>query len=267
MKKIVIVGAGGFIGSALKNSLERNEIIPLYKGDLNLLSHQEVTDFLTGVKPDVVINTYTAGGRSNVKATDLSIVSDNLIAFDNFRRNKHLFGRYINIGSGAEFTKTGLCHEDDILTSTPSTSYGLSKNLISRMCLQEPNFYILRLFGCFGVGEPDFRLFTKFMSSTETMDIDDKYFDNISVNDFIKVVHRYVISTPPHKDVNCVNPKKLLISEQLKLLSEVTSHSRPLVVKRGVDYVGSATRLKSLGLTFDLATTELEKYKCLKLYM
>jgi dTDP-4-dehydrorhamnose reductase len=265
MKKIVIIGAGGFIGSALKTFFEiGHRVFPVYRGDVNLLNHQEVRAFLLGVNPDVIINAYSAGGKSRVNDNTIDIVSENLIVFDNFRRCKHLFDRYINIGSGAEFEKEGICHEYDILDSVPKTSYGLSKNLISRLCLHEPNFYTLRLFGCFGEGEPDFRLFSKFMSGTHEFVIDDKYFDNISVKDFIIIMREYVINYPTHKDINCVPTKKMLISEQLKLLSAVTGHTRPLSFSRGKDYIGSSERLSSIGLPLNPLHIELEQYKCLK---
>ena len=263
MKKIVIIGASGFIGSHLNSFYKSiHKTIPVYKGDLNLLDFREVYTFLLATQPHVVINAYSAGGKSRSQDVDLDIVSENLIVFDNFRRCKHLFNKYINIGSGAEFTTPGERHEGDILKSVPKTSYGLSKNLISRMCLHEPNFYTLRLFGCFGIGEPEFRLFTKFMMSKDTMFIDDKYFDNISINDFIKIMNLYVNNSPPHKDINCVYSQKLLVSEQLNLLSEVTGHKRPLVIKRGQDYIGSSQRLMSLGLPFTtLQQSELDQYK------
>ena len=262
MKKIVIIGAAGFIGSHLNSFYKSiHKTIPVYKGDLNLLDFREVYNFLIVTQPHVIINTYSAGGKSRSRDVDLDILSENLIAFDNFRRCKHLFSKYINIGSGAEFTTPGERQEDDILKSVPTTSYGLSKNLISRMCLYEPNFYTLRLFGCFGTGEPEFRLFTKFMMSKDVMYIDDKYFDNISINDFIKIMNIYVNNSPPHKDINCVYSQKLLVSEQLNLLSEVTGHKRPLVIKKGEDYIGSSNRLMSLGLSLTtLEQSELEQY-------
>jgi len=260
--KIVIVGAGGFIGSNLNKFFSINHsTYPIYKGDLNLLDEREVKDYLAGVKPDVVINAYSAGGKERVNDTSLDIMSTNLIMFDNFRKNKHLFKRYINIGSGAEFNKEGMCHEEDILTSIPTTAYGLSKNLISRMCLQEPNFYTLRLFGCFGIDEPPFRLFTKYLRGEGEFIIDDKYFDNISITDFVHIMREFVIHDPIHKDVNCVYQQKLLISQQLEMLGDITGYVRPIVSTRGRDYIGSGSRLKSLDIRLQTITSRMSVYK------
>ena len=262
MRTIVIIGAGGFIGSYLTQFFSiNNNVIPIFKGGLNLLDNREVHDFLKGTTPDVVINAYSAGGKDRVNEQSLDIMSTNLIVFDNFIKNKHLFKKYINIGSGAEFTGSGMHHEDDILTCVPTTAYGLSKNIISRMCLQEPNFYTLRLFGCFGKGEPSFRLFTKYLSGQDEFKIDDKYFDNISIKDFFLVMRFFVTSDPIHKDVNCVFPKKLLISEQIKLLSEVTGHVRPITYDVGSsDYIGSSARIQSLGLLTNDITNGMKAY-------
>ena len=132
--KVMIIGAGGFIGSHLHRYFSiNNTVIPISRGDFNLLDEREVREFLTGATPDVVINSYSAGSNDWGNDTSLDVMATNLIMFDNFRRNKNLFNKYINIGSGAEFTKEGICHEEDILRGKPTTSYGLCKNLIGRM--------------------------------------------------------------------------------------------------------------------------------------
>lgn len=273
MGTLVIIGGNGFIGSYIKTYqplIKKFKIIPVVRGSLDLLNTQEVHNFIKSIEPYAIINAFSSGGKERSKETSFDIVNENLIMFDNIRRCRHLFKKYINIGSGAEydFSKHPEPNEDDIFTSLPKTSYGASKNIISRLCLSEENFYTLRLFGCFGVREPGFRLFSKFMTASDEFVIDDKYFDNISINNFLSILNYILSNDPHHKDINCVNAKKLLVSEQLQLLSEVTGHSRPLVIKRGIDYIGSPTRLMSLGLPLSNSLEfELEQYKCLKLSM
>ena len=267
MGSLVIIGANGFLGSHIQSyyPIIRNfKIITLVRGSLNLLDPFEVYDFMHGVKPYAVINAYSAGGKERSKETSLDIVNENLIMFDNIRRCKHLFEKYINIGSGAEydFTKHPMPREDDIFSSIPTTSYGASKNLISRICQTEQNFYTLRLFGCFGKGEPQFRLFSKYMSDTNEFKIDDKYFDNISIADFLRILNYFIVNDPVHKDVNCVYSTKKLISEQIQTLSDATGHSRVISSNRvhGKDYIGKATRLSSLGIHLEGLKKGIEKY-------
>lgn len=210
---------------------------------------------MKGVRPYAIVNCYSSGGKERAKETSLDIVNDNLIMFDNIRRCNHMFKKYINIGSGAEydFSVHAEPREHDILTSIPKTSYGSSKNIISRLCQLEENFYTLRLFGCFGSGEPQFRLFSKFMLGTGMFEVNDKYFDNISIDDFLSILYHFIVIDQPHKDVNCTYSTKSLISEQLEILSLVTGHKRPIKINEVNDsnYIGKSTCLHSLGIPLE----------------
>lgn len=267
MNTIVVIGSNGFLGSYVQSYylLSKNfKIINLVRGSLDLLNLNEVYDFLKGVRPYAIINCYSAGGKERSKETSLDIINENLIMFDNIRRCRHLFKKYINIGSGAEydFTLHPEPREYNIFTSIPKTSYGASKNIISRMCQYEENFYTLRLFGCFGSGEAQFRLFSKFLSGTDTFEVDDKYFDNISIDDFLSILYSFVVSDPPHKDVNCVYSTKSLVSEQLEILSSVTGHKRPIKINEamGTNYIGKSTSLYSLGVSLEGLKKGIEKH-------
>lgn len=267
MNTLVLIGANGFIGSYIQSyyPLVKNfKVIPLVRGSLDLMNPFEVYNFMKGTKPYAVINAYSAGGKERYKEQALDIMCDNLIMFDNIRRCRHLFKKYINIGSGAEydFQLSPEPREDHIFTSVPNTSYGASKNIISRLCQYEENFYTLRLFGCFGVGEPSFRLFSKFLSGTDTFEVDDKYFDNISIDDFLSILYSFVVSDPPHKDVNCVYSTKSLVSEQLEILSSVTGHKRPIKINEvmGTNYIGKSTSLYSLGVSLEGLKKGIEKH-------
>lgn len=268
MGTLVVIGANGFLGSHIQSHyplIKNFKIIPLTRGSLDLMNPYEVFDFMRGVRPYAVINAYSAGGKDKANDKTLDIVNENLIMFDNIRRCRHLFKKYINIGSGAEydFCKHPEPREDEIFSSIPSTSYGASKNYISRLCQSEENFYTLRLFGCFGIGEAKLRLFSKFMSDKNEFKIDDKYFDNMSIDDFLSILTYYVLNDPPHKDVNCVYSTKTLISQQLEILSSVTGHTRPFshysIETKGSNYTGKSTRLYSLNIPLEGIEKGIEK--------
>ena len=55
--KIMIIGAGGQLGSELVNCLQDDIIIPLTHIDIELTDYQQVNDILSSNMPDVVINT------------------------------------------------------------------------------------------------------------------------------------------------------------------------------------------------------------------
>ena len=55
--KILIVGAGGFVGTYLTEHLsKKHEVYPLYKGTLDLLDNTTVTTLLETLRDDIVIN-------------------------------------------------------------------------------------------------------------------------------------------------------------------------------------------------------------------
>lgn len=267
MGPLVIIGAKGFLGAHIQSYyhlIKNFKVIPLVRGSLDLMNPFEVFNFIKETKPYAIINAYSAGGKERCKEQSLDIMCDNLIMFDNIRRCRHLFKKYINIGSGAEydFQLSSEPREDHIFTSVPNTSYGASKNIISRLCHYEENFYTLRLFGCFGIGEPSFRLFSKFLSGTDTFEVNDKYFDNISIDDFLCILNSFIVGDQPHKDVNCVYSTKSLVSEQLKILSSITGHVRPVKINEVVEtnYIGKSTSLYSLGVPLEGLIKGLEKH-------
>ena len=55
--KILIIGAGGQLGSELVNCLQDDIIIPLTHIDIEMTDYQQVNDILSSNMPDVVINT------------------------------------------------------------------------------------------------------------------------------------------------------------------------------------------------------------------
>jgi len=55
--KIIIIGAGGQLGSELVNILHEEELIPLTHFDIELTDHSQVNDIISSNQPDIVINT------------------------------------------------------------------------------------------------------------------------------------------------------------------------------------------------------------------
>ena len=144
MKKILILGAGGFVGSYIVPLLAKNyEVIPVYKNEIDLLDNQTVTKILDVLRPDVVINCLTFGGKTELHENNASNVGKNMSLFYNFYTNEDKFKFYINLGSGIEKTNV-------------RNAYVFSKRLIKNLCFG-PKYLTLRLYGCFGAGESPHR--------------------------------------------------------------------------------------------------------------
>lgn len=265
--KIAILGSKGFIGSYLQSHFwsSKYKVIPVTRDTLDLLDYSQVQFWLLKNRPDVVINCAISGGGTTVNEINFQDAQQNITVFFNFFNSAQSF-RYINIGSGAEFDKSMSINEAsefDIFYRLPKDSYGYSKNIISRAIRKRDNFYTLRLFGCFGSTEPAIRLFKKFLSHRIDY-INDRYFDYFSVWDFAKVVEYYCNASDVKliKDINCVYPKKLLLSEILSKLNKVKNIDLPIYTDGTVynSYTGSTLNLLRLCNTKDFPVLDgLEK--------
>jgi len=263
--KIAVLGAKGYLGSYLhKYFSHEHSVIPVTRETLNLSNYAEVDQWLTQVKPDIIINAITSGGGTKINDINYTDVQTDLSIFFNFYNNLKC-PRYINIGSGAEFDRRKVIHnvkEENILNNTPLESYGFAKNIISRAVLNRENFYTLRLFGCFDSSEPDIRLFKRFLAG-KISSIENKFFDYISLSDFAKIVQYYCEEeTLVHQDINCVYLEKHLLSNHLTMLSQYhnTNISYNIADKTWGYYTGNGEKLAQLELELQGLEEGLKKY-------
>lgn len=253
MGSLVIIGAGGFIGQNLAANLQHeHDIVPIKRGDLDLTNRNQVAEFLACHKSPVIINCYSAGGRSQVHSIDDSIVNQNLDMITNFINLSGQFDLYINIGSGAEFDieqDITNCAESEIFARMPTASYGASKNLISRWLNAQPKFTTLRLFGCFGPNDYANRLLNRYYQQHDII-IQDRYFDYFSVQDFAKVVDYVIDHRISARDINCVYKEKLLLSEFLMKFSLEKNLNPGFSIDPipSYNYTGLSANLESLGI-------------------
>ena len=260
---IAILGANGFLGSYLVNNLTLHNIIPVTRKTHDITSHSKVNDFLKSNDIDVVINCAFHG--SSVRPTDIKI---NLEMFLNFYNNSHLFDHYINVGSGAELTKTDQPRKEEDLTDFcdyDDEDYDFTKNVISRMCLEKDNFTTLRLFGCFDRTEPDYRLFKKFIKK-EVNWLDNILFDYISAKDFTSIVKFFIENKNKHyKDINCVYNSKYSLQNIVEYFFKVNNiekyNYRVSNNKTCIhNYIGDGSKLHSLPIKLEGLWEGLKNY-------
>jgi len=263
--KIAVLGARGYLGSYLHKYFSKDHsVIPVTRETLNLSSYAEVDQWLTQVKPDIIINAITSGGGTKLNDINYTDVQTDLGIFFNFYNNLKC-PRFINIGSGAEFDRRTVIHnvkEETVVNNTPLESYGFAKNIIARAILNRDNFYTLRLFGCFDSSEPDIRLFKKFLSGKITS-IEDKFFDYISALDFAKIVEYYCKEeNPKFKDINCVYLEKYFLSDYLKMLNSFHNANITFTIndKQWCYYTGSGKKLAQLGINLQGLEQGIKNY-------
>jgi len=224
--KIAVLGANGFVGSSIAEAFAyQHEVIPVTRQTVNLLDSGAVKLWLEHNKFDVVINAAT----SMKDAALLDDTRNNLGLFMNFYNNKNLFGQFINFSSGAEFDRThdiDKYHEDQIFNVMPTDSYGFGQNMKSRICRETENFYTIRIFNCFGLGEISTRIFPKMLQATKNNPLiinNDREFDYFGIRDLCTLTYYFLQPWPRVKDVNAVYQTKFKISEVVERFCQLNN--------------------------------------------
>jgi GDP-L-fucose synthase len=247
--KIAVIGARGFVGNSLCRYLSlNNQVTAITRDTLDVLDPKAVESFLYETKFDIVIN--AAATMTDNSITD---TRNNLGLFMNFHNCRSLFGKFINLGSGAEFDRTtniDCADPTDIFKVMPTDSYGFGQNMKSRVCLETDNFYTIRIFNCFGHGEIATRLFPKYLNSSTFSINNDRYFDYFSIQDLCQVVEHCINNTWAVKDVNAVYSDKYKISQILGKFCTLNNLEPKFTVDSTStnNYTGSSNPLNSLAI-------------------
>lgn len=197
MPRVCVLGAAGFIG---KNLLRDTDWTGVTRQELDLTDPEAVKEYFRKHEYDVVIHCAVIGG-SRLRSDDGEVFYKNLLMFENvvvaFK------GKIIYFSSGAA-----------LRGNPPSDPYGMSKWLIDRRIETLPNAYSLRIWGCYGPGEPSTRFSAVCKKEGHVIINQDKYFDFIDVEDVRKIVNEYVsCKWEMPKVCNLVYPEKLLLSQ------------------------------------------------------
>lgn len=159
MKRILVTGAGGYIGRSIVKSLgEQYEVVGITRLDVDLLKGTDVDHFFASNKPfDFVIHCAVVGG-SRLKYDNADVLHDNLTMFSNLMKwHNTKFATIINIGSGAEFDIRYDIKPTEHSGTIPVDPYGMSKFFIASHLRQTPNTYNLRVYGLFDENELETR--------------------------------------------------------------------------------------------------------------
>lgn len=207
--KVLVTGGSGFIGSHLVKHLRSKgyEVFAPPSHAVNCLEAVSVNQFFSAVdlygESCCVVHTAVGTGGNRVSKPTLETLSDTLMMYQNIQRAAEAYDvKLINFCSGAAFDRSDSIDnikETAIESRYPKQHdfYGLAKNLIARNILDKAHeiggVLNLRLFGCFGEGEPRHRLISSLLlNPAPTVDAPEKRMSFFYVKDVARVVEHMI---------------------------------------------------------------------------
>jgi len=242
VKKILIVGASGFMGRNLKEFLEKES--GSYEIDAPNSREFDVSDELTVKEQlekryyDVIIHSAVYNPRVGSNRDSSKELDKNLRMFFNFERYQNLFGKLLYFGSGAEFDKReeiSLINEEDAGNGIPPTDYGLYKYIINQSIQHSKNIYNLRLFGLFGKYENWKRTFIsgaccKAIKGLPITISQNVYFDYLYIDDFCKIVKWLIDHNVKYKEYNITSGNRIDLLTLAEIIKKVSKKELPVYI-------------------------------------
>ena len=230
---IFITGSNGFVGSHLKEYLNKNYSIynlftPSSK-ELDLSNESAVDNYILGNKIDIIIHLANKGGdRTTV---DMKNVTEyNLRIFFNIAKHEKNVKKIISFGSGAEYSKHKPivdAHEEDYLDAQPLDEYGFYKSITSKYIEKSDNIVQLRIFGAYGEYENyRFKFITnaivKNLLKLPIMINKNVYFDYIYVDDLLRMIDWTIHNESKEKIYNATTGIKIDLITLANLVNETS---------------------------------------------
>ena len=266
--KILITGGNGNIATIIKNNLSNiHDITALPRNKLNILNYNEIKNYLSENTFDILIHTAILGGRRTKEETG-DVVHYNLIMFENILKVADKFKLIINFDSAAIYDRSTdiLNRKESDLNTIPTDYYGFSKYVTYQRSLQYNNVYNFRIFNMFHVNEePDRFIKSCFLAKKNNTILtiqEDKYFDFVYEDDFIKILNYYItnINNKLDKTLNICYTQKYKLSEIAKLI-DCNLVINILKKESTNNYSGDGTLLSNLNLNLLELKDSLKKYE------
>lgn len=194
--RVCILGANGFIAQHIAREFPESTLIT--RKEMNLLD----ADSVAGCGFDVIIHCAARGG-SRIGQDDTSVYSDNMNMFMNVYKNCR-YKKLIWFSSGAAGNQT---------------PYGRAKNDIEKIVENDPRVSVIKIWGCFGPGEPAQRLLATGLRDGHVVIQKNRLFTFVHVHDVVFIV-KCIIGGYEQRMIHMVYPgDPVLLSEVLDMAS------------------------------------------------
>lgn len=227
---ILITGGSGFVGRNVAKELRTHPKASVFTpthAELDMTDLPSYVSYLNKNDIQAVIHTAFEGHFASKNEYDTFL--RNIKMYDNISWGTPEHVPVILIGSGAEFDRRfniDEMEEADVFTSYPVDFYGMAKKMITDRALNEDDFssrYVLRLFGCFGHDEPDFRFIkNSILRVKKGLPIEiteNKKMDFFFIDDVAPVIEAILFSnTFVPRNLNLVYASKIWLSDVARII-------------------------------------------------
>jgi nucleoside-diphosphate-sugar epimerase len=188
--QVCIVGASGFIGRHIAANFPG--AVCVTRSNFHHVFERPY---------ELIINCAAVGG-SRMKPDDESVYYENVNTFTNIYKNAR-YTHMIWFSSGA---------------ASKDTPYGRSKKHIEDMVKDDPRIITLKIWGCFGLGEPEYRLLATAKRAGKVIIDKDRLFDYIHVSKVVQMIFTIIeMEFQCPRYIHMCYREKYLLSEVVKM--------------------------------------------------
>ncbi len=240
--KLLIIGCNGFVGRNLYEHFQRQDTFSVEGAtsrELNILEEKAVYKWLKEGKYDIIIHAAVYNPRVGTgKEPDKELEYD-LRMFYNLAKYHDLYGKMLYFGSGAEYDKRfPICTvtEEDWEREIPENIYGFAKYIINQQIEKSENLYNLRIFGLFGKYENWKAAFIsgavcKVLKNLPITIRRNVYFDYLYINDFCKMVERFImLEEPLYHSYNVTSGQRIDLISLAEIVKKISEKEVSVIV-------------------------------------
>jgi GDP-L-fucose synthase len=257
---IFLAGGNGFLGRHIKHHLaEKYRIYTPVRQDLNYADVEAVNKYFADLgEVECILNAANVGGVRNSLKSEQECLFENAKVFRNMFTQRYSAKRFIQFGSGAEYSKPFYkpnMTEKDVGHVIPMDAYGMAK-FFSGQALENlgsvGRSVNLRIFGVFGSGE-DYTI--RFISNAIVRSLFDlpiivnqnAEFDYVYIDDFVKILDYFIGNPAPYISYNITTGTSITLVELAGIVKNVTHNPHDIIIKNKSikeSYTGNNTRLR-----------------------